>query len=149
MIIEDVNTILLYIFVILLLFCIMYIVFYSDQNIQFYDNLDSIETNIIKSKNSFNDIPQPYYSDADGKAYLQSLSDFNTYIVNNQNNLTNILITIQNAKEKTSTNNTVLMNSITNLYYKQYLESINNINAAVYNQSNKSMNPKIQKIKDI
>jgi hypothetical protein len=94
-------------------------------------------------------LPTAYYSDTDGKAYLQSLSDFNTYIVNNQNNLTNILITIQNAKEKTSTNNTVLMNSITNLYYKQYLESINNINAAVYNQSNKSMNPKIQKIKDI
>ncbi len=148
--IEDINTILLYIFVILLLFCIMYIVFYSDQTISFDDNLNSIETSIIKSKNSFNDTPlQPYYSDADGKAYLQSLSDFNTYIVNNQNNLTNILITIQNAKEKTSTNNTVLMNSITNLYYKQYLESINKENAVVYNQSNKSMNPKIQKIKDI
>ena len=139
MMIDDVNTILLYIFVILLLFCIMYIVFYSDQNISFYDNLDSIESRIYKYKNSFNDTTlHPYYSDDDGKAYLQSSSEFNTYILNNQNNLTNILATIENAKEETSSNNKVLMNSITNLYYKQYLESINKENAVVYNQSNKS-----------
>jgi hypothetical protein len=139
MMIDDVNTILLYIFVILLLFCIMYIVFYSDQNISFYDNLDSIESSIYKYKNSFNDTTlHPYYSDDDGKAYLQSSSEFNTYILNNQNNLTNILATIENAKEETSSNNKVLMNSITNLYYKQYLESINKENAVVYNQSNKS-----------
>lgn len=90
---------------------------------------------------------QEIYSEADGKIYLQSLSDFNYYIENNQNNLINILSTIQNAKAESKANNTVLMNSITKLYYKQYLNLINKINAAVYNRYNKSMNPQIQKIK--
>ncbi len=141
--IDDVNTILLYIFLILLLFCMMYIFFYSDQNISFYDNLDNVESSIHKYKNSFNNSNiHPYYSNDDGKAYLQSSTDFNNYIVNNQNNLTNILATIENAKAETSSNNSVLIDSITNLYNKQYLENINKVNAVVYNQSNKSMNPK-------
>ena len=100
-----------------------------------YNNSISMRVGILK-------LLPPYYSENDGKVYLQSLTDFNKYIENNQSNLTNILITIQNAKEETSTNNSVLMNSITKLYYKQYLEYINKINAAVYNESNKMMNPK-------
>ena len=53
--IDNINTILLYIFVILLLFCIMYILFYSDQDISFDDNLNSIENSIYeyKSKEKF------------------------------------------------------------------------------------------------
>ena len=146
MIIEDINTILLYIFLILLLFCIMYIFIYSDQKISFYDNIDHIDTSIIKHKDTFYDIP--YYSEDGGKVYLQSLTDFNNYVIKNQNNLVNILITIQNAKNSTNTNNKVLVNSLTKLYYKQYLEFINKINAAVFNKSNQMLNPnkKIKKI---
>ena len=88
----------------------------------------------------------PYYSDTDGRVYLQSLTDFNNYILNNKNNLTKILSTIEKAKNETSVNNNVLTESITNLYYKQYLEFINKINAVVYNQSQKSINPKTQKL---
>jgi hypothetical protein len=79
-----------------------------------------------------------YYSETDGQAYYKQLSDFNDYIVKNQNNLVNILATIQNAKEETKTNNKVLTNSITNLYNKQYLEFTNKINAVVNNKYNQS-----------
>ena len=145
--IEDINTILLYIFLILLLFCIMYIFIYSDQKISFYDNIDHIDTSIIKYKDTFENTT-PYYSNDAGILYLQSLTDFNNYVIKNQNNLVNILVTIQNAKNATNTNNKVLVNSLTKLYYKQYLEFINKINAAVFNKSNQMTNPnkKIKKI---
>ena len=88
------------------------------------------------------------YTEAEGQIYLQSLTDFNNYIINNQNNLVNILATIENAKLQTRENNKVLMDSITNLYYKQYLENINEVNATVYNQYNKMLNPKYKKPKE-
>ena len=88
----------------------------------------------------------PYYSDKDGLEYLQKLTDFNNYIVNNKNNLINVIATVENAKAKSIENNLRLVKSITNLYYKQYLDYINKINAEVYNQSKKSMTPKKQKI---
>ena len=83
-----------------------------------------------------------YYSETDGQSYYKQLSDFNDYILKNQNNLVNILATIQNAKEETKSNNKVLTNSITNLYNKQYLEFTNKINAVVNNKYNKSKSVK-------
>ena len=87
------------------------------------------------------------YTDEEGQTYLQSLSNFNKYISSNKDNLTNILEIIGKTKTKTRDNNNILMKSITNLYYKQYLETINKINAEVYNKYNKMLNPMHKKIK--
>lgn len=87
---------------------------------------------------------KPYYSENEGKIYLQSLSDFNYYLSSNQDNLVKILATINNAKEASQSNNQVLMDSITNLYYKAYLQHINKVNAEVTNKYNKMLKPKVQ-----
>ena len=148
--IQDINKILLYIFVILLLFCIMYIFIYSDQKISFdndYNNKyqdnfgdTSVSTNPVTTQPS-------YYSESDGQKYYKSLSDFNDYIVKNQNNLINIVDTVTNAQNNTSSNNDKLVDTMTKLYTKEYLEYINKINAVVYNKSNQYLKSNLSKLK--
>ena len=149
--IENINTILIYIFFILLLFCIMYLFIYSDQKISFYDNLDSIENSIKNDmyKDHFKNTSLPtlpsIYSNIDGEAYYQALSDFNNYIVDTRNNLGSIITTINNAEFKTAANNKLLTDNIKHLYFKEYLQYTNKVNANVYNESNDYLNPKKKK----
>lgn len=142
MMIDNINVILLYIFVILLLFCIMYIFIYSNQNISFNDNVDILDNSIYKYKNKFEDI----MTEQEGSIYLNKLTDLNNNIEKNLKYYPNILKSIHNAKTVVHDNHTDLSNSIVNLYYKQYLNNINKINAEVYNTSNKFMATKINKL---
>ena len=140
--IDNINVILLYIFVILLLFCIMYIFIYSNQNISFSDNVDILDNSIYKYKNKFEDI----MTEQEGSIYLNKLTDLNNNIEKNLKYYPNILKSIQNAKTVVHDNHADLSNSIVNLYYKQYLNNINKINAEVYNTSSKFMATKINKL---
>ena len=90
----------------------------------------------------------PYYSEDDAQLYLQKLTDLNNYVISNQNSLVSILDTIKKAEGKARVNNSLLVKNITKLYYKEYLDYINKINAAVFNQSNKYINNKIKKIEN-
>ena len=85
------------------------------------------------------------YSNIDGEAYYQALSDFNNYIVDTRNNLGSIITTINNAEFKTAANNKLLTDNIKHLYFKEYLQYTNKVNANVYNESNDYLNPKKKK----
>jgi hypothetical protein len=134
----NINLLLLYIFLILLLYCIMYIFIYSNKKFTFMNNIDEddIRTDIDNTiKNNFEDIT--YYTDEDGLDYYNQLVSVNAYLRENQENLIQIL----KVMRKKNINNSLLINNLSTLYFKQYLEYMNKKNAVVQAQSIKYTDP--------
>ena len=134
----NINQLLLYIFLILLLYCIMYIFIYSNKKFTFMNNIDEdyIRTDIDNTiKNNFEDIT--YYTDEDGIDYYNELVSVNAYLRENQENLIQIL----KVMRKKNINNSLLINNLSTLYLKQYLEYMNKKNAVVQAQSIKYKDP--------
>ena len=134
----NINLLLLYIFVILLLYCIMYIFIYNNKEITFMNKVDEDDImNDIKNniKNNFKDIT--YYTEEDGKDYYDELLKVYSFYLENQDNLIEVLKIMRKKNE----NNSLLINNISNLYFKEYLHHINKKNGVVQAQSVKYTDP--------
>ncbi len=116
----------------------MYIFIYSNKKFTFMNNIDEddIRTDIDNTiKNNFEDIT--YYTDEDGIDYYNELVSVNAYLRENQENLIQIL----KVMRKKNINNSLLINNLSTLYLKQYLEYMNKKNAVVQAQSIKYKDP--------
>ena len=107
---KDFNTLLLYIFMILLLYCLMYKYIYNTKKFSFDD--DDIEDKFMN------------LTYTDELSYLGDLTNITNDINNNlfNNNINNL--------NKTSIDT---INNLSNIYFKDYLQYVNKKNATVFN----------------
>lgn len=137
--IKNMYTMLSYIFIILVIFCVMHVFYYNDQKLIFdnYDGNDNIN-NFLKEK--FN-VQIDLNSNADTTLYVNDLISLNNeldkIIAENQfplptispSDKTNIL----NNRQSKLIN---IKNLLTNLYTTRFAARMNELNAATYNSYN-------------
>ena len=141
--IKNINILFLYIFFILLLFCIMYIFIYSNNDIKF-DNIDNINNKDNKDNKDNKLIQHKIIKDKfdnaeDIKNRLLYTNILNNMIDNVEDTNRNFMTTINTIKKNINTKqidyNNEILEKLTNIYFKRYLEHVNNINAVVYNKA--------------
>jgi hypothetical protein len=84
----------------------------------------------------------PYYGEYDGLAYNNSLDDTISFLNQNSADISTVLSIYNKTVDKRKENNDKLINDLTEIYFKQYLEYVNKTNAVVYNQYTKYQDPK-------
>jgi len=117
---ENIKIILLYIFVIVLLFCIMYLFIYNNKEIRFDNNIK------IKTFEKF-------YDD-DNNVYLNNLNILNNSIKNNGIEITALINKVNEIKNNKNKNNNIILDKLNNMFWNKYLENINKKNAVVFNE---------------
>jgi len=117
---ENIKIILLYIFVIVLLFCIMYLFIYNNKEIRFDNNIK------IKTFEKF-------YDD-DYTVYLNNLNILNNNIKNNGIEITALINKVNELKNNKNKNNNIILDKLNNMFWNRYLENINRKNAVVFNE---------------
>ena len=117
---ENIKIILLYIFVIVLLFCIMYLFIYNNKEIRFDNNIK------IKTFEKF-------YDD-DNNVYLNNLNILNNSIKNNGIEITALINKVNEIKNNKNKNNNIILDKLNNMFWNKYLENINRKNAVVFNE---------------
>jgi hypothetical protein len=131
---TNINTLLLYIFIILLIYCIMYTFIYNDKVVTF-DN-----TNNIKKTNNTDKFMNILESEGD-----QYLYELNNLQQSSQNmldtDISSISNIITNIKGNQTENNNKIIDNLTEIFFKRCLEYVNNKNAIVYNEFLKYDNP--------
>ena len=149
---EPINMMLMYLFVIVLLFCMMYLFIYNDKNLTF-DN--TIKTNTLNTFEKFND-NDIIISGEQANTYLNSLNSLmesiepinpidretKDSIVKKIESIMENINSIKNTKDK---KNNDILNQINNIYWKRYLENINQANAYVFNEYLKYSEPEKNK----
>lgn len=130
---DKIKTTLLYIFIILLIYVVLYTYIYNNKELTF----DNYNNNNIKKLNFIN------LKDNEGILYKSQINNANTILQNIKNNdlpkLATKINTIQNDKQQ---NNESILENLTELYFKQYIEYVNKQNAVVYNEYLRYNNPK-------
>ena len=131
---DKIKTTLLYIFIILLIYVVLYTYIYNNKELTFdnYNNNNNIKKlNFINLKNN------------EVILYKSQINNANTILQNIKNNdlprLATKINTIQNDKQQ---NNESILENLTELYFKQYIEYVNKQNAVVYNEYLRYNNPK-------
>ena len=117
---ENIKIILLYIFVIVLLFCIMYLFIYNNKEIRFDNNIK------IKTFEKF-------YDD-NSTMYLNNLNILNNSIKNNGIKITALINKVNEIKNNKNKNNNIILDKLNNMFWNKYLENINRKNAVVFNE---------------
>ena len=145
---DKIKTTLLYIVIILLIYVFLYTYMYNDKALTFDDykqtnnQTNDIINNIINNNNikklNFIDL-----KDEEGILYKTKLDNADTILENmKKNEIMNLNNQINNIKNKKEKNNQNILESLTELYFKQYIEYINKQNAVVYNEYLRYNNPK-------
>ena len=143
--IMDINikSLLLYIFIILLLYCVMYIFIYNDKVFKFDNDDDNYNNyNNYNNKDNNNDDDNDKYNDkfinilnTEGDQYLNQLNNLSISTLNmRDNDIKTITDIINNIKQNQDSNNKKIIDSLTEIYFKRCLEYVNNKNAVVYNE---------------
>jgi hypothetical protein len=117
---ENIKIILLYIFVIVLLFCIMYLFIYNNKEIRFDNNIK------IKTFEKFNNNKYDMY--------LNNLNILNNNIKNNGIEITELINKVNELKNNKNKNNNIILDKLNNMFWNRYLENINRKNAVVFNE---------------
>lgn len=132
---EHINMMLVYIFIILLLFCIMYLFIYNDKEVIFDNSIK------VKTIEKFND-DDVVISGEEANAYYNNLNKLNTIINKiNDDQIKEIITNINNIKNTKDEKNKTILNKIYNIYWNRYLENINQANASVFNEYLKYSEP--------
>jgi hypothetical protein len=135
---KNINTLLLYIFLILLLYCLMYTCLYNSKELIFDSDIDINNNNNENDKFENIDIS---YNEA--QRYLTGLNNIkigvNNSIVNNPY-MENIKTEIYNLNNSINSQDDITLNNLSNVYMKNYLEYINKNNAIVYKEYEKLRN---------
>ena len=127
---------LVYLFIIVLLFCIMYLFIYNDKELIFDNN---IKVNIFEK---FND---EYITEENGINYLNKLNSLNTIIKTNDETIKTIIDKVNTITENKDKNNELILNNLNNVFWQRYLENINQTNASVFNEYLKYSEPEKNK----
>ena len=139
---EPINLMLMYLFVIVLLFCMMYLFIYNDKNLTF-DN--TIKTNTLNTFEKFND-NDIIISGEQANTYLNSLNSLMEGInLIEADQIESIMKNINSIKDTKDEKNNYILNQINNIYWKRYLENINQANAYVFNEYLKYSEPEKNK----
>ena len=132
---------LLYLFIIVLLFFIMYFFIYNDKEITF-DN--TIKTKPVKTFEKFNN--DKIITGEQANNYINRLIDLNVGIQDiNENKIQKIINNINSIKDTKDEKNNYILEQINTIYWKRYLENINQTNAAVFNEYLKYSEPEKNK----
>lgn len=132
---------LLYLFIIVLLFFIMYFFIYNDKEITF-DN--TIKTKPVKTFEKFNN--DKIITGEQANNYINRLKDLNVGIQDiNENKIQKIINNINSIKDTKDEKNNYILEQINTIYWKRYLENINQTNAAVFNEYLKYSEPEKNK----
>jgi hypothetical protein len=130
--IKNLNELLLYIFIILLLYCLMYTYLYNSKPLIFDSDIYS---NINTDTDKFIDITYE-----DEQDYLNSLENIkngvNNSIVNN-NYINNMKSQLSNLNAIINSQDYITVDNLSNIYMKDYVEYIHRKNAIVYNEYEK------------
>jgi hypothetical protein len=129
---DKIKTTLLYIIIILLLYVFLYTYVYSNKEFTFDDYNNTIQkSNFINLKNE------------DGILYNTKINNAKTVIEDIKNNdLQKLNERVNNIVKDKKTNNKNILENLTELYFKQYIEYMNKQNAVVYNEYLKYNNHK-------
>ena len=120
---DNIKTLVLYIFCILLLYCVMHIFIYNDKVVKF-DNYDNI------NQDKFMDILE-----TEGVEYINQINNLRESTLNmRDNDIQNITDVINNIKKNQANNNKKIIDGLTEIFFKRCLEYVNNKNAVVYNE---------------
>ena len=132
---------LLYLFIIVLLFFIMYFFIYNDKEITF-DN--TIKTKPVKTFEKFNN--DKIITGEQANNYINRLNELNVGIQDiNENKIQKIINNINSIKDTKDEKNNYILEQINTIYWKRYLENINQTNASVFNEYLKYSEPKKNK----
>jgi len=138
---EHINMMLLYLFIIVLLFFIMYFFIYNDKEITF-DN--TIKTKPVKTFEKFNN--DKIITGEQANNYINRLNELNVGIQDiNENKIQKIINNINSIKDTKDEKNNYILEQINTIYWKRYLENINQTNAAVFNEYLKYSEPEKNK----
>ena len=144
---DHINMMLVYLFIIVLLFCIMYLFIYNDKELIFDNTFNNtIKNNTIKPKKiktfeKFND--DLVISGEEANTYINNLTILDTQIKNK--NIQTIIENINSIKDTKDEKNNYILKQINTIYWKRYLENINQTNASVFNEYLKYSEPKKNK----
>jgi hypothetical protein len=136
---DHINMMLVYIFIILLLYCIMYLFIYNDKEVRF-DNSIKVKTfeKFIDDEDESNKV----ISGEEADTYYNNLNKLNTIINNiNDEQIKEIITNINNIKNTKDEKNKTILDKIYNIYWNRYLENINQANASVFNEYLKYSEP--------
>ena len=132
---------LLYLFIIVLLFFIMYFFIYNDKEITF-DN--TIKTKPVKTFEKFNN--DKIITGEQANNYINRLNELDVGIQDiNENKIQKIINNINSIKDTKDEKNNYILEQINTIYWKRYLENINQTNAAVFNEYLKYSEPEKNK----
>ena len=132
---------LLYLFTILLLFCIMYLFIYNDKELKF-DN--TIKIKPVKTFEKFNN--DEIITGQQANEYITSINQLNDTITKiNNNQIKSIIDNVTKIKDTKDEKNDYILKKINEIYWKRYLENINQTNASVFNEYLKYSEPKKNK----
>ena len=138
---------LVYIFIIVLLFCIMYVFIYNDKELKFdntFNNTIKNKTKKVSTFEKFND--NIVISGEAANNYINNLTSLKNEIENiDTNQIQNIIKNINSIKDTKDEKNDYILKQINTIYWKRYLENINQTNASVFNEYLKYSEPKKNK----
>jgi len=143
--IKNMYTMLTYIFIILVIFCVMHVFYYNDQKIIFDndDNIDNIENNNNNINNINNflkekfNVPIDLNSDADTTLYVNDLISLNDRLKNISTPIRTLSPSDQTEILNTRQSYLIqIQNLLTNLYTTRFADRTNELNAATYNAYN-------------
>ena len=133
---DHINMMLVYIFIILLLFCIMNLFIYNDKEIRFDNSIK------LKTFEKFNDDEIKVISGEEADTYYNNLNQLKTVINNiNDDQIKEIITNVNNIKNTKDEKNKTILDKIYNIYWNRYLENINQANASVFNEYLKYSEP--------
>ena len=129
---DKIKTTLLYIIIILLLYVFLYTYIYSNKELSFDNYNNTIQkSNFINLKNE------------DGILYNTKINNAKTIVEDiKYNDLEKLNDKLNNIKIEKKLNNKTILENLTELYFKQYIEYMNKQNAVVYNEYLKYNNNK-------
>jgi len=144
---DHINMMLVYIFIIVLLFCIMYVFIYNDKELKFdntFNNTIKNKTKKVSTFEKFND--NIVISGEAANNYINNLTSLKNEIENiDTNQIQNIIKNINSIKDTKDEKNDYILKQINTIYWKRYLENINQTNASVFNEYLKYSEPKKNK----
>tara|TARA_B110000305_G_C19192942_1_gene517469 strand:+ start:328 stop:705 length:378 start_codon:yes stop_codon:yes gene_type:complete len=119
----------------------MYFFIYNDKEITF-DN--TIKTKPVKTFEKFNN--DKIITGEQANNYINRLIDLNVGIQDiNENKIQKIINNINSIKDTKDEKNNYILEQINTIYWKRYLENINQTNAAVFNEYLKYSEPEKNK----
>jgi len=120
----------------------MYFFIYNDKELKF-DNTIENKIKTVKTFEKFND--DLVISGEEANSYINKLTSLDTVIKKNNENIQTIIENINSIKDTKDEKNNYILKQINTIYWKRYLENINQTNAAVFNEYLKYSEPEKNK----